>query len=97
MWRGVNRNRPLRRSRQPRLQTLKTRVENDRSHVVDESLSPYVRISKAITTESVLVSDLFSVSSFDDMTTQSNIAGYVELGLDYSKYDRSLLRQCTGR
>jgi len=70
---------------------LKERVVNDQSHVVDESLSPYVRISKAITTESVLVSDLFSISSFEDMTTQSNIAGFVELGLDYSKYDRSLV------
>jgi len=70
---------------------LKKRIETDESHVVDESLSPYVRISKAITTESVLVSDLFSINSFEDMTTKSDIAGYIELGLDYSKYDRSLV------
>ncbi len=70
---------------------LQKRVETNDSHVVDESKRPYVRISKAITTESVTVTDLFSISSFKDMTTQSDIAGYVELGLDYSKYDRSLV------
>ncbi|MBV1906993.1 MAG: hypothetical protein KUG75_13025, partial [Pseudomonadales bacterium] len=71
---------------------LKQRVEDSTQHVIDETHAPLVRISKAITTESVLTSDLFSTTRIDDMITRSAIAGYVELGLDYSNYDRALLK-----
>ena len=74
------------------IQRLEDRADSNNAHLVDEAADPLVRISRAIATESISSgADLFSAESLDELTTTTSIVGYVELGLDYSRYDRDLV------
>ena len=61
------------------------------SHQVDETLEPLLRISRAIVTQSIEPMDLFAADTVDDLRTASDVAGFVELGLDYGRYDQNLI------
>ena len=58
---------------------------------LDSSREPLVRISQAVATESIVSANLMTARSLDDLETRSTVVGFVELGLDYSAYDRQLL------
>jgi diguanylate cyclase (GGDEF)-like protein len=74
------------------IERLASRAELNNAHIVDESLAPLVRLSRAIVTESIAsTTDLFSAESLDELTTERSTVGFVELGIDYSRYDRQLV------
>lgn len=59
----------------------------------DERDSPLVRMGQAVITESISrKSDLMSAESLDDLRTRKRLVGFVEIGLDYSRYDADLLQ-----
>ena len=58
----------------------------------DESLEPLVRLSGAIRITSMASDGLFDLESLDEAETRSEVVGFIELGLDYGRYHRELLR-----
>lgn len=58
----------------------------------DLSIAPLVRVTGAIHLTSLASDGLFDLQSIDDAATESTVAGFVELGLDYSRYDQQLLK-----
>jgi diguanylate cyclase (GGDEF)-like protein len=72
-------------------QQLHSRVATSQPSLLDTSALPRVRISQAVVTERIDASfDLLSAMHMDDLTTEATVVGFVELGLDYGKYDRNL-------
>ncbi len=65
--------------------------EDAETHNVDTRYEPLVRISQAVVVEAIVKIDLFNADSMEDIETKSSVVGYVELGLDYDRYDRELL------
>lgn len=66
-------------------------IENPKVHNVDTRYEPLVRISQAVVTEAIVTIDLFNADSMDELETKTSVVGYVELGLDYDRYDREIL------
>ena len=60
-------------------------------HLTQSELEPLVRISQAVATESIVSANLLTARALDDLKTRADVVGFVELGLDYSAYDRELL------
>ncbi len=73
------------------LETLSAAVADPEGYVMDLTLEPLVRISQAVERESIISANLFSARSLDELESESTVVGFVELGLDYSAYDRDLL------
>ncbi len=72
-------------------QQLASRAATSNPSLLDTSEHPRVRISQAVVTQQISPStDLLSATNLDEFTTQASVVGFVELGLDYSKYDRNL-------
>ena len=65
--------------------------EDAKVHNVDTRYEPLVRISQAVVTEAIVTIDLFNADSMDDFETKTSVVGYVELGLDYDRYDREIV------
>ena len=61
-------------------------------HHTQVTLEPLVRISQAVVTESIVSPNLLTARTMDDLETQAQVVGFVELGLDYSAYDRGLFQ-----
>ncbi len=65
-------------------------------YVLDEtSLAPLVSISGAVRVTSMASDSLFDIDSLDDAETRSEVVGFVELGLDYQRYDHELMQSVT--
>jgi diguanylate cyclase (GGDEF)-like protein len=60
-------------------------------YLMDLTLEPLVRISQAVSKESIVSANLFNARSLDELESETTVVGFVELGLDYSAYDRELL------
>lgn len=61
-------------------------------HSYDESaIAPLVRVTGAIRLTAIASDGLFGIESLDDVATESMLVGFVELGLDYARYDQLLL------
>ncbi|MEJ2089660.1 MAG: EAL domain-containing protein, partial [Gammaproteobacteria bacterium] len=58
---------------------------------MDLSREPLVRISQAVTKESIVSANLFSAETLSELDSEATVVGFVELGLDYSAYDRDLM------
>lgn len=58
---------------------------------MDLSREPMVRISQAVSRESIISSNLFSAEVLSELESRATVVGFVELGLDYGAYDRDLL------
>lgn len=58
---------------------------------MDLDRDPLVRISQAVTRESIVSANLFSAQTLGELESTSTVVGFVELGLDYGGYDRDLL------
>ncbi|MCZ6888739.1 MAG: EAL domain-containing protein [Gammaproteobacteria bacterium] len=72
------------------LQELEIVALENVAYRVDESLDPLVRINQAVVTESIVRSNLFAAESVDELETSALVVGFVELGLDYGRYDQQL-------
>jgi diguanylate cyclase (GGDEF)-like protein len=64
---------------------------SDERYRMDLSREPLVRISQAVTKESIVSANLFSAQSLTELESEATVVGFVELGLDYSAYDRDLM------
>ena len=73
------------------LARLESRADDDKSYWVDKSTSPFVRIGMPRVTEAIVPGELFEAATLEEMRTHRDVIGYVELGLDYGKYDRALV------
>ena len=73
------------------LKHLGSIAAQDVNYSMDLVLEPLVRICQAVSQESIVSADLFNAQSLDELETQATIVGFVELGLDYSAYDRDLM------
>jgi diguanylate cyclase (GGDEF)-like protein len=61
-------------------------------HRYDEtSIAPLVRLTGAIRLTSLASDGLFDLDDLEHVETESTVVGFVELGLDYTGYDRQLL------
>jgi diguanylate cyclase (GGDEF)-like protein len=58
---------------------------------MDLSRKPLVRISQAVTKESIVSANLFSAETLSELDSEATVVGFVELGIDYSAYDRDLM------
>ncbi len=58
---------------------------------MDVDRDPLVRISQAVTRESIVSANLFSAETLSELEGATTVVGFVELGLDYSGYDRDLM------
>ncbi len=72
------------------LESLKAMVATDVNHHMNLELEPLVRISQAVVTESIVSANLFTAQTMAELESQTTTVGFVELGLDYSAYDRDL-------
>lgn len=84
----------------PELVTADLEVLNARSALgaadaarfrMDHDLDPLVRISQAVTRESIVSENLFRAESLKELESMTTVVGFVELGLNYGRYDRDLL------
>jgi diguanylate cyclase (GGDEF)-like protein len=73
------------------LLTLRAARSDADPYRLDESFEPLVRISQAVVTESFVSIDLFTAQSLDEVATESSVVGFIELGLDFSRYDQNLI------
>jgi diguanylate cyclase (GGDEF)-like protein len=73
------------------LAQLRNVAQKPVAYNIDQSLQPMVRISQAVVTQSIASADLFAAETLDDVSTKASVVGFVELGLDYSRYDQDLL------
>ena len=64
---------------------------DDRRYQMDLSREPMVRISQAVSRESIVSANLFSAETLSELESEATVVGFVELGLDYGAYDRDLL------
>ncbi|HEX7036747.1 MAG TPA: EAL domain-containing protein [Pseudomonadales bacterium] len=72
------------------LAALRARPLDD-AYLYDEtSLAPLVRLCGAIRVTSMASDGLFDVETLDQAELRSEVVGFVELGLDYARYDRQL-------
>jgi len=69
---------------------LSASLEGER-YRMDLDREPLVRISQAVTKESIISANLFSARSLVELESEATVVGFVELGLDYSAYDRDLM------
>ena len=76
------------------LGVLETAVNDSEKHRMDVRQEPMVRISQAVVTETIaLATDLFNAESLEELNKTVSVVGFVELGLDYGRYDRKPYRQ----
>jgi diguanylate cyclase (GGDEF)-like protein len=73
------------------LEELTVAAAESEQYRMDLSLDPLVRISQAVTRESIVSANLFSARSLEELESEATVVGFVELGLDYSAYDRDLM------
>jgi diguanylate cyclase (GGDEF)-like protein len=73
------------------LAQLRAAAQSQVAYRIDQSQEPIVRISQGVVTQSIASADLFAAETLDDVTTQATVVGFVELGLDYSRYDQDLM------
>ena len=78
---------------EPDVQWLNNAAQADADvhYRMDMSLDPLVRISQAVTRESIVSANLFSAETLSELESRTTVVGFVELGLDYGAYDRDLL------
>lgn len=72
------------------IRELREKAGTDEPQVLDDKESPQVRLSKAIVTESLTGGDLFAAQKLEDLKTETKVIGFVEIGLDFSRYDQDL-------
>ena len=72
------------------LESLKAIAASDVNYHMNLELEPLVRISQAVVTESIVSANLFTAQTMAELESQTTTVGFVELGLDYSAYDRDL-------
>jgi diguanylate cyclase (GGDEF)-like protein len=73
------------------LRDMETQAKSDSGVWRDERQRPLVRMGQALFTQSISRrTDLQAVESLDDLKTRKRLAGFVEIGLDYSRYDADL-------
>ncbi|MEZ5553139.1 MAG: EAL domain-containing protein [Pseudomonadales bacterium] len=60
-------------------------------HLTQMTEQPLVRISQAVATQSIVSANLLTARSLEELETRADVIGFVELGLDYSAYDRGLM------
>lgn len=73
------------------LRNMRERAESKAPEWRDDRQSPLVRLGQAVITKSISRrTDLFAAESMDDLRTRTRLLGYVEIGLDYSRYDADL-------
>lgn len=70
---------------------LASSAAGESRHRMDLSRDPLVRISQAVTRESIVSANLFSAQQLNELASEATVVGFVELGLDYGAYDRDLL------
>ncbi len=73
------------------IRELRDKAMTDEPQVLDTRESPQLRLSKAIVTESLTSGDLFAAQSLEDLQTETRVIGFVEIGLDFSRYDQDLI------
>jgi len=66
-------------------------VKAEQRYRMDAEQAPVVRISQAVVRESIVSANLFNAQSLAELESEATVVGFVELGLDYSAYDRDLL------
>lgn len=72
---------------------METLAQSDGLAWHDERQSPLVRMGQALFTESISrKTDIYAAESIDDLKTRKHLAGYVEIGLDYSRYNADLTK-----
>jgi len=75
------------------LKDMETLAQSDGLAWHDERQSPLVRMGQALFTESISrKTDIYAAESIDDLKTRKHLAGYVEIGLDYSRYNADLAK-----
>ncbi len=74
------------------LRDLAALPEDDEYRYDQTSLAPLVRLAGAIRVTSIASDGLFDVDDLDAAKTRSKVVGYVELGLDYHRYDAQLIK-----
>ena len=74
----------------PELVALRDARPDADPYRLDESYEPLVRISQAVSTEAIVSIDLFMAQSLDELQTETSVVGFIELGLDYGRYDQNL-------
>ena len=62
-----------------------------RHYELDTTKQPFVRISQPVITEQMTDIDLLNSQDLSEARTVTSVVGFVEVGLDYSRYDRNLL------
>ena len=72
------------------IRELREKAGTDEPQVLDAKESPQVTLSKAIVTESLTDGDFFAVQKLEDLKTETKVIGFVEIGLDFSRYDQDL-------
>ena len=72
------------------LNQLRDIASGESKHIVDLADGPLVRISQAVSSESIVSGNLYTAQRIDELQTEAQLVGFVELGLDYSAYDRDL-------
>ena len=73
------------------LAALTDAAASEQRYRMDLSREPLVRISQAVSKESIVSANLFSARNLSELESEATVVGFVELGLDYSAYDRDLM------
>ena len=72
-------------------QALRARADTNAPQILDDRELPLLRLSQAIVTESLTGGDLFAAQDVTDLKTSRSVIGFVEIGLDFSRYNQDLL------
>jgi len=73
------------------IERLEATMTDGHQYWADKSLAPAVRIGMPRIVESIAPGALLEAVSIDDIATRRDVIGYVEVGLDYGKYDRAVV------
>ena len=73
------------------LERFEAAMEDGHAYWVDKTNAPLVRIGTPRLVESMPPGALTEAASIDEIETRRDVVGYVEVGLDYGKYDRALV------
>ena len=72
-------------------QALRARADTNTPQILDDRELPLLRLSQAIVTESLTGGDLFAAQDVTELKTSRSVIGFVEIGLDFSRYNQDLL------
>lgn len=72
------------------LMMLNSIADEPVKHAMSLGQEPLVRISQSVVTEAIVSANLLTAQSLSELETRTTVVGFVELGLDYSAYDRDL-------